>query len=52
MMGAIIAHVTKIGFDGDMGRMGFMAILVFASSLTVLYLRRRQLPVIGRMFGE
>ncbi len=52
MMGAIIGHITKIGFEGDLGRIGFMAIVVFTSSIAVLFIRRKQLPIISRMFGE
>lgn len=51
MAGAIIGHTTKLGFEGDMGKMGFMAILVLLSSLTVLYQRRHQLAIINRMVG-
>ncbi len=51
MAGAIIGHITKLGFEGDAGTLGLMAILVFVSCLVVLYLRRSQLSVIHRMFG-
>jgi hypothetical protein len=52
MAGAIIGHITKLGFSGDAGTLGAMAILVFISSLGVLFLRRHQLSFIHRMFGS
>ena len=52
MTGAVIGHVTKLGFVGEIGQMGFMAIGVLVFSFLIIYLRRIQLPVVNRMFGE
>jgi len=52
MSGAIIGHITKLGFAGEIGQMGFMAIAAFVFCLIVIYLRRRQLPIVNRMFGS
>ncbi|MFT5906498.1 MAG: putative membrane protein YphA (DoxX/SURF4 family) [Cryomorphaceae bacterium] len=52
MVGAIIGHITELGFEGENGILGTMAIGVFVSSLVVLYIRRRQLPIISRMFDS
>ena len=52
MAGAIMGHFTKLGFEGMMGQMFGMAIVVFLSSLVVIYLRRRQLPIINKMFSS
>ena len=51
MAGAIMGHFTKLGFEGMMGKMFGMAIVVFLCSLAVIYLRRRQLPIVNKMFG-
>lgn len=51
MSGAIIGHITKLGFTGDLGQMGFLAIVAFTLCLIVIYLRRHQLPIVNRMFG-
>ena len=42
--GAIVAHLTQLGIvvQGDGGALFFMALVVFASSLGVLYLHREE----------
>ena len=57
MAGAILAHLTTLGIvidvpvDGpDGGALFMLAIIVFLCSLVVLYLHRRQIPVIGDRF--
>jgi hypothetical protein len=49
MMGALIAHATKIGFivEGDGGRHILLWAVVTASALAVAYVRRRELPLVG-----
>lgn len=49
MVGAAIAHATYLGVSvqGDDGKLMLMLIVVLASSLTVLILRRRTLPLVG-----
>ncbi|MGB0743134.1 MAG: DoxX family protein [Opitutales bacterium] len=47
MAGAIFAHITKIGFSGPDGTLALMAIIAFISSLTVIYLHRRSIPLLG-----
>lgn len=53
MAGAIFSHLTTLGIEvqGDGGLLFAMAFLVLLCSLTVLWLRRRSLPVVGRRFG-
>ncbi len=48
--GAIGSHLTKLGIEvqGDGGLLFTLACVVLAGSLVVLYLRRRQLPLLGR----
>ena len=49
MSGAIISHLTVLGLEvkNDGGLLFMLAIAVFAASVTVLFIRRGQLPVIG-----
>lgn len=55
--GAIFAHVTKLGFTipavDDRGELFGLAITIFLGSLVVLYMRRREIPVVGpRLFSR
>ena len=47
--GAIMSHLTVLGIDvqGDGGLLFGLAVVVFLASLVVLYLHRREIPVIG-----
>ncbi len=48
MCGALIAHTTVLGFDPTHG--GLLT-LVLISSLTVLLVRRGDLPIVGKTLG-
>ena len=52
--GAILSHLTRLGIAlpavGDHGELFALAVAVFAGSLMVLMLHRRELPWIGRIF--
>lgn len=52
--GALGAHLTKLGIEvqGDGGLLFVLALVVFVGSLLVLWLRRRELPVIGARFAR
>ena len=55
--GAIFAHLTKLGFTipavDDRGELFGLATTIFLGSLVVLYLRRREIPVVGpRLFSQ
>lgn len=52
MSGAILSHVTVLGIEiqGDGGLLFALAIVVFISSLIVLFIRRAELPYVGRYF--
>lgn len=52
MSGAIVSHLTILGVDvqGDGGLLFALAIIVFLSSAIVLFLRRAELPYVGRYF--
>jgi putative oxidoreductase len=52
MAGAIGSHLTVLGIEvrGDGGLLFGLAMASFASAAAVLFIRRGQLPVIGRYF--
>jgi len=52
MAGATIGHATKIGYEGQMGMMAALALVSLILSFSILYLRRRELPIVGRMFNQ
>lgn len=52
MSGAIMAHVTKVGFEGDYGILGGMAITAWLLSCLIIYLRRGQISFIANMFAN
>ena len=51
--GAIMAHLTKLGIEvqGDGGTLFFLALAVFAGSAVLVWLHRREIPVIGAWFA-
>lgn len=53
MLGAIGAHLTRLGIEvqGDGGTLFALAITVLLASLVVLIIRRRDLPLLGPLFG-
>lgn len=55
--GAIFAHLTKLGFTipavDDRGELFGLATTIFLGSLVILYLRRREIPIVGpRLFSQ
>jgi uncharacterized membrane protein YphA (DoxX/SURF4 family) len=52
MAGAIISHLTVLGIEvkGDGGLLFGLALTAFIGASIVLYIRRAQIPVIGRYF--
>jgi hypothetical protein len=52
MAGALISHLTVLGIavKGDGGLLFVLALIVFASATVVLFLRRADLPYLGRYF--
>jgi putative oxidoreductase len=53
--GALIAHLTRLGIKltavGDNGELFGLAVMVFVLSLIVIYVRRREIPIVGpRLF--
>ncbi len=49
MGGAIMSHLTRLGIEvqGDHGLLFKLALTVMATSLVVVFLRRRDLPIVG-----
>lgn len=53
IVGALAAHLGPLGIDvqGDGGLLFALACVVFAGSALVLWLRRRELPLVGARFS-
>ncbi|MGF1483635.1 MAG: DoxX family protein [Opitutales bacterium] len=52
LTGAVIGHVTELGFAGENLTLGLMAIAAWICSGVILYLRRRSLPIVRCMFDK
>jgi hypothetical protein len=52
MLGAIGSHLTVLGIAvmGDGGLLFSLACVVFVSAVFILWVRKSELPIIGRMF--
>ncbi len=52
MLGALGSHSTKLGIEvqGDGGLLFALACVVFVCGLVVVWIRRRQLPLVGHRF--
>jgi putative oxidoreductase len=52
--GAIVSHLTVLGIEvqGDGGLLFALAVIVFISSLAILALRWRELPVVGALLAS
>jgi uncharacterized membrane protein YphA (DoxX/SURF4 family) len=50
MSGALLSHLTLIGIEvqGDGGLLFALALICFAGALSILVIRRSQLPLVGR----
>ena len=53
--GAIFSHLTRLGIAltevGDRGELFALALVVFAGSAAVLFIRRRELPFVGALLS-
>ncbi len=52
MGGAVVGHFTQIGWEGDRGQLGLMAVLVWVCCSIVLYIRRMDLPFLKTALEE
>ena len=54
--GAIFSHLTVLGVAltevGDHGELFALALVVFAGSAAVLFIRRRELPIVGAVLSK
>ena len=52
LAGAIFMHLTKLGIEvqGDGGTLFYMAMFTFLAALIVLWMQRKDIPVIGSKF--
>ena len=50
--GALFFHLTSLGIEvmGDGGTLFYLALVVFASSIVLLILHRKEIPFIGKRF--
>lgn len=53
MSGAIVSHLTQLGIEvqGDGGYLFFLALVVFACSSAVLWMNRKDIPILGKRFA-
>ena len=52
MIGAIIGHFTHLDWEGDRFSLMMLAILTLASCLLVLYIRRKEIPLVYNALKE
>ena len=52
MTGAIIGHFTHLGWEGDRFSLMMLAFLTLASCLVILYIRRKEVPLIYNALKE
>jgi hypothetical protein len=51
--GAVFSHLTKLGIvvKDDGGLLFILAVIVLVGSLAILFIRRRQIPIVGPRFA-
>ena len=52
MVGAVIAHVSVLGFSGALGVLFVMALISSVASIALIYRLRHQVPFVHDMFNE
>ncbi|MCH6258770.1 DoxX family protein [Puniceicoccaceae bacterium K14] len=52
MTGAIIGHITELGWEGERGQLGLLAIATLVSCNIVLFIRRKDIPLIKGILSE
>ncbi len=52
MAGAVIAHVSVLGFTGALGQLFVMALISTVASTVLIYRLRHQVPFVRDMFNE
>jgi hypothetical protein len=52
MSGAIMGHISQIGFAGDRGQLFLLAVIVWISATILLVLFKNQIPIVRHMFEK
>ena len=52
MSGAIIGHITTLGFEGPRLSLSLLAMAILIMSVTILLIRRKEIPIIGKMLEK
>lgn len=52
MVGAVIAHLSVLGFNGALGQLFVMAMISTVASITLIYRLRHQVQLVRDMFNE
>ncbi|MEX0331247.1 MAG: DoxX family protein [Puniceicoccaceae bacterium] len=52
MAGALMSHLTELGFAGEMLSLSLLALLVFVCCVAVLFLHRKEVPWIGQFLDR
>lgn len=54
MTGAIFSHLTKLGIEvqGDGGQLFSLAIIVFVACAVVVFLRKKQIPILNKFLSR
>ncbi len=52
MMGAIIGHFTKLGWEGERFQFGMLAVVVLVACSIILLIRRHTIPLLGYALYE
>lgn len=47
MTGAIIGHLTQLGWEGERFQLGMLAVVVLVACSIILYIRRYSIPLLG-----
>lgn len=52
MAGALMSHLTQLGFAGEMLSLSLLALLVFVCCVAVLFLHRKEVPWVGQFLDR
>ncbi len=52
MTGAVIGHITVLGFADERLQLGLLAIAVLVMSISILVIRRTEIPIIGKVLAK
>ncbi|MCB1120700.1 MAG: DoxX family protein [Verrucomicrobiae bacterium] len=52
MSGAIMGHITQLGFAGDRGQLFLLAVVTWISASVLIFLHKNQIPILRHMFAK